>query len=791
MSVKRGYVDPPRSTVHTRTETQLRRRTTAQPFPFEEPEITALALGISMREGGKLTDLGELVKAKLAKLQHVYPLGVDLEAAMFQPKDVQDVIDGFTSSLVQAVVIVMISVLLFLGFRTGIVVSALIPAAMVATLFCLQIFGISLNQMSLAALIIALGMLVDNGVVMAESTLVMMEQGKDVKTAAIDSAGELRTPLLVSSLTTAAAFLPIYLAKSAVGEYCAALFQVVTIALLCSWVLSLTMTPMLATLMLKPPKETKPNTFDSAFYRIYRGFLMSFLRFRFLSLVILAVTFVGAMSLFPLIPKLFFPASDRPTFEMVVEMISGTAIESMDDRVRQLEDWILNTQMASEDEAGEVEHEGIVNWFGMVGQGAPRYYLAANPEPPESGYAQFLIQHTSRDAMETTLSAIRAHANEHFPEFKVDLKPRVMGTPVKYPIEVRVSGKENDTLFGLVDKVKAKLRSYPTVSNIGDDWGLRTKKLVINIDQARARRAGVSSEDVAVSLQAHFSGVQVTEYREEDKTIPVTLRSFEADRNDMSKFDTMNVFVQATGQTIPLRQIATGDVVWEASKIMRRDRYRTVTINATMKPGSLANDVMIDLVPWIAGESESWPIGYRYEFGGENEKSSKANASIGEQLPIAGFIIILLLVGQFNSFRRPLIIIGTLPLALIGVVLGLLVAKSYFGFMTLLGVISLFGIVINNAIVLIDRIKIEIDDNGLKPNRAVIEAAQQRLRPILLTTATTIVGLLPLWFGGSPMFEPMAISIIFGLGFATVLTLGVVPLLYSLFFRVSFKGFQY
>ena len=787
VAVKRGYIDPPSSTVHTRRESQLLQSLSNVNFPSASPETTALALGISMRDGGQLTKLGKLVEDKLDTLRQAYPLGIHIELAIFQPKDVQDVIDGFTGSLVQAVTIVMLAVLLFLGVRTGIVVSALIPAAMVATLLTMQAFGITLNQMSLAALIIALGMLVDNGVVMAESTLVMMQQGKDVKTAAIDSAKELRIPLLTSSLTTAAAFLPIYLAESAVGEYCAALFQVVTIALLCSWLLSLTMTPLLSTLLLKPAKEIKPETFDSAFYKIYRRFLLLFLRHRTFAAILLVAAFVGAMSLFPRIPKLFFPASDRPTFEMVIEMVSGTAIESMDAKVRNLEDWILKTQMAEVDTDGEVAKEGILNWFGMVGQGAPRYYLAANPEPPDAAYSQFLVQHTSRDGMTATLDAISAHVRENFPELKIDLKPRVMGTPVKYPVEVRVSGKDNDTLFGLVGKVKAKLRSHPAVNNVGDDWGVRTKKVAINVDQARARRAGVSSHDVAVSLQAHFSGLQVTEYREEDETIPVTMRSHSAERHDLSKLETMNVFVQATGQTIPLRQIASGNVIWEPSKIMRRDRYRTVTINTTLRAGFLATDVMADLVPWMAESASSWPLGYRYAFGGENEKSSKANASIGAQLPIAGFIIIMLLVGQFNSFRRPLIIMATLPLALIGVVLGLLLAKSYFGFMTLLGVISLFGIVINNAIVLIDRIKIEIDENHLSPDQAVIAAAQQRLRPILLTTATTIVGLLPLWFGGSPMFVPMAIAIIFGLAFATVLTLGVVPLLYSVLFRVSFK----
>ena len=335
----------------------------------------------------------------------------------------------------------------------------------------------------------------------------------------------------------------------------------------------------------------------------------------------------------------------------------------------------------------------------------------------------------------------------------------------------------------------AQLRTIPGTKNITDDWGVRSKKLVIDVDQPRARRAGVTNQDIAISLQTALSGFETTQYRERDEIIPVTLRSSIASRTDLTKLESLNVYAQNTGESVPLSQVADVVVVWEPSQVLRRNRLKTVTVSSDLDPGVTPSQVVAALRPWLAEEARRWPLGYLWEFGGEEETSVRANQSIAAQMPIAVLIIVLLLVVQFNSVRRTAIILLTIPLGVIGVVIGLLIAKSYFGFMTLLGIIALAGIVINNAIVLLDRIGIEIEENGLSEDRAVVEAAQRRFRPILLTTATTVAGLLPLWFGGGPMYEPMAIAIIFGLIFATLLTLGVVPILYSLFFRVSFKGF--
>ncbi|NIR49549.1 efflux RND transporter permease subunit, partial [candidate division KSB1 bacterium] len=339
--------------------------------------------------------------------------------------------------------------------------------------------------------------------------------------------------------------------------------------------------------------------------------------------------------------------------------------------------------------------------------------------------------------------------------------------------------------------VKAKLSEIPGTKNIRDNWGERTKKLFVHINQPRAQRAGLTSQDIALSLQTILSGIQTTDYREGDEVIPVILRSVAADRKDIGKLESHNIFNQATGRAVPLKQVADVEIVFQPSKILRKDRLKTVTVNANVISGYNAIAIANKLEPWLQEQKRNWPVGYRYEQGGEIESSGEANESIGIKVPIGFLVIILLLVAQFDSFRRPLIILLTIPLGLIGVIIGLLITQEPLGFVAFLGIIGLAGIVINNAIVLLDRIKIEIEENDLEPPRAVVEASQRRLRPILLTTATTIGGLLPLWFGGGPLFEAMAVAIIFGLLFATVLTLGLVPVLYSIFFRVKFKNFGY
>ncbi len=765
--VKRGYIDPPR----------VKMRANGRP---------ALGLAISTKAGGSVIRLGEQIRQIVDDVNQLYPIGLDFDLVAFQTDRVEKKVDEFTGNVGQAVVIVLGVMLIMLGLRTGMVVASLVPSAMLATLMVMGFLEIGIDQMSLAALIIALGMLVDNAIVMSESIMVQMAAGKERVQAAVDSARELRIPLLTSSLTTSAAFLPIYLAESTTGEYTGVLFVVVTIALLCSWLLSLTMVPLLCVMFLKVQAEPDADAFNTRFYRVYRGSLLAVVRHPWLSLAASAGLLFLAMQGMQYVPNIFFPPSDTPMFTAEIESPVGTSIERSQEIMLAIDHFVEEELAVNEQRA-----EGVVNWSTFIGQGGPRFTLTYAPEPSSSEYSFMLFNATSIEAINEMIPRLENFCAEQFADVEATIKPLQLGAPVDNPVEVRISGADEQALFALVDDVKHELASLPGTRSAGDNWGMRTKKIDVEINGPRARRSGVTNQDIAVSLQSVLSGYTATDYREGDEIIPVVLRSIEADRKDVGKLESLNVYSQLTGRSVPLQQVADLEVTWQPAKVLRRNRLKTVNVYADLEPGVTPVTITDQLIPWLSEQQAKWPIGYRWELGGEYETSGKANESINEKLPIGGLIIVLLLVGQFNSIRRPLIILATLPLGLVGVVAGLLITGSYFGFMTLLGVISLAGIVVNNAIVLLDRINIEINDNGLAPNRAIIEASQRRLRPILLTTLTTVGGLIPLWLGGGPMWEPMAIAIIFGLSFATLLTLGFVPVLYVLLFRVSFKSFRY
>jgi len=763
--IYRGYVDPPAAIMRS-TGTR------------------SLGLAINLREGGNIIRMGEEVTTLMHRLEEQYPIGIEFDVVAYQPKHVQKKIREFSGSLGQAVLIVLLVMLVSLGLRTGLVVASLIPMAMISAIFVMNLFDIWLDQMSLAALIIALGMLVDNAIVMSESIMVQMAAGKRPVDAAVDSARELRIPLLVSSLTTAAAFLPIFLAESSTGEYTAPLFKVVTITLLCSWALSLTMTPMFCVYFLRVKPAATGGATRGRWYGLYRKGLLLALKRPIVTVVIVVLVFIGAMQLFRFVPNIFFPPNDKPIFTAEFTLPVGTPIERTATVVDEIEAYTRSEFMAGED------GEGIINWSTYIGQGAPRFVLTFSPEPSKPEYGMMVVNCTSAEVMPGIIEQIRVFCFEHYPDMVPKVQRLQLGAPINAPVEVRVSSRDPERLWDFVADANEVVEAAAGTENIRDDWGPRSKKILVNINQPRARRAGVSSQDVALSLQTALSGLVTTEYREDDKVIPVTLRSVAADRQDIGKIESINVFSPSTGRSVPLKQVADVEVVWQPAIIKRRDQLRTVTVEADIAAGHTAIAATREIDAALAERAAAWGLDGKYELGGELEGSVKANESIGAKLPIAGFFILLLLITQFNSIRRTAIILLTIPLGLIGVVIGLLVARSYFGFMTFLGVISLAGIVINNAIVLIDRIKIEIDENGLDPAHAVLEAAQKRLRPILLTTATTIGGLLPLWISGGVMYEPMAIALIFGLAFATLLTLGVVPVLYSLFFRVSYRDFD-
>lgn len=755
-TVRHGYVDPPSSLVRSGGQ-------------------RALALAVSMREGGNNTLLGEQVRDALDTLTASYPWGIEFDLVNFSPDEVDQKVRAFVSSLLQAVAVVSVVMLLSLGLRTGLVVSLLIPLAMLLTIIVMNLAAIGLDQISLAALIIALGMLVDNGIVMCESIMIQMQKGKPALQAAIDSAAELRIPLLTASLTTAAAFLPIYLAESNVGEFTASLFKVVTITLLGSWVISLTLIPLLCVSFLKV--QVTAGDSESRFYGIYRATLRLMLQHRVKVLLATFLIFVIGMQAFNFIPRIFFPPSDRAYFKVELELPSGIAIERTRQVVAGIEQHLLGRWQANEHRTS-----GVTNWVSYIGNAGPRFILSHNPKPGNPGYALMIVNVTSLDVIDHVSADLNRYALEHFPDLNLKTRHIENGPSIENPVEVRLSASDSGQLFKAAAALKQHMAAVGGLDNISDDWGQRIKKLVIRIDQARALRAGVTSQDIAVSLQTSLSGMQLTEFREDDDVIPVVLRSQASTQQDIGKIEALSVYVQSTGKSVPLTQVATIEMVWDLSKVIRRDGVRTISVGAQPHAGFTAAQKFAQLQPWL----EDYLVqtkGLRYEFGGERETSDKANKSIMDKLPIAASIILILLVSQFNSLRKAVIILATIPLGLIGVGLGLVLGHSFFGFMTLLGIISLAGIVINNAIVLLERIQLELEA-GVSHFDAIIAAALQRARPILLTTATTVLGLVPLYLGGGEMWEPMAITIMAGLLFSTLLTLGVVPVLYAVLYRV-------
>jgi multidrug efflux pump subunit AcrB len=759
--VRRGYVDPPRAVTRVNGE-------------------RGFALAISMREGGNILRLGEAIIPTLERVRADLPLGIELNSFLDQATIVDKKVSDFVSNLLQAVGIVAAVMLISLGIRTGIIVASLIPMAIVATFVVMPYLGVGIDQMSLAALIIALGLLVDNAIVMSESIMVSMQEGKSAVDAALSSARELRTSLLISSLTTSAAFLPIFLAESAVGEYTGSLFKVVTTTLLASWVFTLTMIPLFCVIGLKV-KPRSSEAFGGKIYASYRALLRLALRRPLVTMLIVALAFVGSMSLFRFVPVIFFPDSDRATLTATLEMPTGTPLAATEAVVQQVEQFIQN-ELAVTTEEWANGSDGVLSYTAFLGDSPPMFVLGFSGSQVSPEYAAFVLNTTTRSEADRTTAALREFC-ETIPGLSATVEPLSSGPGAAKPIEVRISGRDSERIFELADQIKLELGSIPGAINIVDDWGARSKKLIVKVDPARAQRAGVTNQDVATTLSTTFSGLETTHFREDGELIPVMLRSVQA--RGVEEFGSLNIFSQQTGSSVPAEQVSDVELAWQPSKILRRNRLKTVTVQADLRPGVTATEVNRQLAPWLADNGASWPIGYGWELGGEDESSNEANASIGAKLPIAGVLIVLLLVWQFNSLRKPAIILVAVPLALIGVVIGLLVMRSYFGFMTLLGVVSLAGIVINNAIVLIDRIDIEINENGLSPYAAIVEAGQRRFRPIVLTTITTLGGMIPLYLGGGPMFEPMAVAIMFGLVVSTALTLGVVPVLYALLYRVQ------
>lgn len=769
--VKKGYIDPSRQLVSVDGK-------------------NALALHINLKDGSNVIELGVAVDALIETWQAQLPIGLELSRLSSLDSYIDFKISDFIVNLAQSISIVLLVMLLFLGLRTGSIIASLIPIVTIMTLMLMGFINMGLNQVTLAALIMALGMMVDNAIVVAESIMVKMEEGVEAKKAAIDSCSELFTPLLISTLTTSAAFLAFYMAESTMGDIVGPIFVVISLALLSSWLIALTIITLFSYLFLKVKKkgESKPGLVDriiNSLKRYYKNLILFALGRKWAVIIVIIVMFFGSLMGFTRIPFLFFPDSDRNMITIDVNLPLGTRIEETRAIVTRIDQFLIDSMQVD-----NAETSGVINWSSYTGEGPESYDLGYTPDEANSSYAHFLVNTSAAVFNNDVVNKIDDYCFNNFPEADIKVGPLGAGGG-GVPIEIFVSGKDADVLADLGRQIKSKLSTIEGTKNVKDDWGPKSKKFIISIDQNRAQVAGVSSQDIATSLQTVLDGFQTGEYREDDKSIPVIMRSSRDQQQSLASLQALNVYSQSSGRSIPLLQVAEIIPAWQYSKIKRKDLNRTINLSSELKEGGNAAAIVGEITPWMEEQAQSWPAGYSFEFGGDAKNTADNMGAVIKYLPLSGFIILLLLIIQFNSIRKMVMVTSTIPLGIIGVVIGLLIFGEPFGFMPFLGVISLAGIVINNAIVLIDRMEIEQNELKRSVQDSVIAACLQRFRPILLATFTTVLGLIPLYLSGGEMWEGMAVSIMVGLLFGTIITLVFIPSLYSILFRVNYKEYQF
>jgi multidrug efflux pump subunit AcrB len=760
-TVKRAYIDPPQNKAY-----------------FNGSPTIILAVE-QMEEGVNVLDFSPRVKQRMEEWQNRLPIGYKLDIAHYQADLVADSVNGVTMNLLQTLATVLAVVMLFLGWRTGLIVGSVVPLTMIISLVVMRVLGLELHRITLATMIISLGLLVDNGIVIAEEIGRRMLEGEDRKDAAINAGKTLALPLLTSSLTTILAFVPLGIAPNVTGEYLSSMAKVMAITLLISWVLANCVTPLMCYWFLKPTPLTEEEIkaqYESPMYLKYKAFLTFILRRRVIFLGAVAALMVGAILLMGIVRKQFMPDAERNQFMVYLDVPAGYGSNATDHMVSRFLEWL-------HDKEANPEVESSLTY---VGYGGPRFFQTFGPRAAAANISYLLVTTKDFESVPAAINKTREYINENFPEANGRVKKFWLGANETGLVEVRISGNQHDVIFELGQRVMAALRDIPGTTDIFNDWENRVTKILAEVDQPRARRAGVSSEEIADSLNTFFSGTPITDYREEDKVIPVMFRAEGVERQTMDRLRTVEVYSSANNVNVPLMQVADLKGVTEYSLVRRRNLLPTVIIEA--KHSWLqAAELEKALQPALDEIMKDLPPGHFWEFGGETENSTKAQTALAIFLPHALGAMFLLMVWQFNSYAKPVIIFITIPLVLIGAAPGMLITGAFFGFMAILGFLSLAGIIINNAIVLLDSMQNEIDA-GAAPYDAVMIASLTRFKPVIMTTATTILGLLSLMLPPDPMFFAMAIVISFGLAAGTVLTLALVPVLYTLFFKVEIPG---
>ena len=745
-------------------------------LPADPPESAAIyrgdnavVLGVSMRPGQNIKMLGQELKERVAQLEQQLPAGFSLDFVTYQADVVEREMGSMNRVMAETIVIVMAVVVLFLGWRAGIIVGSIVPLTILATLLVMRALSIELHIVSMAAIIIALGLLVDNGIVIAEDVERRLAMGEDRRTACIRAGQSLGIPLLTSSLVIIFAFSPFFFGNTTVNEYLRPLVIVVALSLLSSWLLCLTVTPLLCYFFLKPghhnadepPKET-------GFYAGYARVIRKVLEHKGKMLAAMTVLFIGSMVLLSRVPAGFLPPSERPQYQVAIELQPGSDARRTQTVVRDLSLWLSDKKANPE----------VTTSIGYVADGGPRVVLVLSPPLPASHVGYFTVSVQSAKDVAPMIERTRQWMAQRYPDVRVDAKRFSRSANDAGTVAYRISGPDETVLRDIGTKIEGVLRPLPGMVQVRNDWGPRVPRVDVQIDQRKARRLGISSEDIATSLGARYTGVEVSVLRDGDTLVPLVVRGSDAERARPEDLANTLIHPASGAAPVPLSALASLSLSSEPSAIRRRDLVRTLTVEGRSTQAT-AQQIVDRAAPDIA--KIALPPGYRIEMGAEIEEAADSNASLKTYLPLAVVAMLLLFVWQFNSFRKLTLIVGIIPFAMIGVAPALLLGGEPLGFMANFGILSLGGIIVNNAVLLLERIEAELAAG--KPRReAVVSAAMARLRPIVMTKLTCVAGLIPLLLFGGSLWAGMALTIIGGLLLGTLITLGLVPVLYELLF---------
>ena len=741
----------------------------------------AIGLGIVMAKGGNVIALGENLATTMTRLQQDLPVGMDVHVVFDQPDIVKTSLNLFVRTLGEAILIVLAVSFLSLGWRTGTVVALSIPLVLAMTFLAMKIFGIDLQRISLGALVISLGLLVDDAIIAAEMMVVKMEQGWDRFKAATFAYTSTAFPMLTGTLITAAGFTPVGFAKSGAGEYTISIFQVVTIALLVSWIVAVVFTPYLGYKLLDPAKLREigekhgGDIYDSPFYRRFRALVVWCLRHRWLVIFATIASFVLSLVAFNgAVQKQFFPAASRPELMVDIWLPQGASLKATEREVKRVE------ALLDKD-------AGIASWSSYIGNGAPRFFLSLDQQLFADNFGQMVIVTKGlkeREEVKNKLEAAFDAADGSWSHLRLRVVRLENGPPVGYPVQFRILGEDLAALRDGAESISTTMRAHPSLRNVNFDWNDRVKAVRVEIDQARARALGVSSQDVALTLQGWLVGATVTQFRENDQLIDVVWRAGAeggTDPRTLTRLPDLDI-VASSGRHIPLAQVARLVPVLEEGLIWRRDRLPTITVRADVVGSLQPQAASAQIDGQLAALKAKLPPGFRIEVGGSTEESAKGENSIKAVVPLMIVGVITLLMIQLQSISRTIMVLLTAPLGLIGVTLALLVFQVPYGFVANLGVIALMGMILRNSVILVDQIE-QDEQSGKSEWEAIVGSTVRRFRPISLTAAAAVLAMIPLT--RQVFWGPMAVAIMGGLIVATVLTCLFLPALYAAWFRVK------